>query len=417
MMTPRRLASEHEDRGRLCGRALVAVLGTLLIALCSPAAVAQPTDGPPLPDNALQGRSLFEGKHCNLCHGIGNTGPGIGPSLGEGRFSGSFLELGAALWNHVPGMGVTIDVSGLAWPELSEKETIELVAFLYFIDYLGRPGVAAAGQSVFAGECGACHSVGGGEAAVGPDLADLRRFASPLFVAQEIWNHGPSMFESMREMSVSPPVFEEGDLADLSAFIRQRAEPGPQERMLLAPGNPNRGRELFAGKGCSTCHGEDARGGQGGPNLAESDLHRSAEAIAGTMWNHALAMSETMQERGVGWPELANSDLADLVAFLYFLPFSDPLGDPAQGAEVFRDRSCAQCHPVEEQGDGPVANQGPALAGGIATTSPAALVAKMWNHAPIMRDAILGEGHPWPELTGEELRNLHAYFASLPGKP
>ena len=146
-------------------------------------------------------------------------------------------------------MGVTFDVSDLAWPELSEKETTELVAFLYFIDYLGRPGVGAAGQKVFENECAACHSVGGGDAVVGPDLADLRRFASPLYIAQEIWNHGPSMFESMREMGLSPPVFEEGDLADLSAFVRQQAEAGPQERMLLAPGNPNRGRELFASKG------------------------------------------------------------------------------------------------------------------------------------------------------------------------
>ena len=105
MMTARRLASEHEDRSCLCGRTLVAVLGSLLIALCSPAAIAQSAGGPPLPDNPVQGRSLFEGKHCNLCHGIGDSGPGIGPSLGEGHFSGSFLELGAALWNHVPGMG------------------------------------------------------------------------------------------------------------------------------------------------------------------------------------------------------------------------------------------------------------------------------------------------------------------------
>lgn len=410
------MATESWNRAVLCKGVLGLLLGGLIVAVYSSAAMAQPTDGPTLPDNPLAGRALFEGKHCNLCHGIGDSGPSIGPSLGEGHFSGSFLELGAALWNHVPGMGVTFDVSDLPWPELNEKETTELVAFLYFIDYLGRPGVAGAGQRVFAEECGACHSVGGGEAAVGPDLADLRRFASPLYVAQEIWNHGPSMFESMREMSLSPPVFEEGDLADLSAFIRQRAEPGPQERMLLAPGNPNRGRELFAGKGCSTCHGEDARGGRGGPDLAQSDLHRSAEAIAGTMWNHALGMSDTMQERGVGWPELVNSDLADLVAFLYFLPFSDPLGDPTRGAEVFRDRSCAECHMDDETSGEQGTDQGPALASTEASTSSAALVAAMWNHAPIMKDAILGEGHPWPELTGEELRNLYAFLASQPGE-
>ena len=417
MMTAQRLVTNSKDRTGFHVRAIVATVGTLMLVLSSPAPGVQPADGPSLPDNPLQGRALFEDKHCNLCHGIGDSGPGIGPSLGEGRFSGSFLELGAALWNHVPGMGVTFDVSDLAWPELSEKETTELVAFLYFIDYLGRPGVGAAGQKIFENECATCHSVGGGDAVVGPDLADLRRFASPLFIAQEIWNHGPSMFESMREMGLSPPVFGEGDLADLSAFVRQQAEPGPQERMLLAPGNPNLGRELFASRGCATCHGKDAHGGRGGPDLGESDLHRSAEAIAGTMWNHALAMSDTMQERGIGWPELANSDLADLVAFLYFLPFSDPVGDPTRGTEVFRDRSCAGCHMDDETSGEQGTNPGPALANTEASTSSAALVAAMWNHAPIMKDAILGEGRPWPELTGEELRNLQAFLAAQPREP
>ena len=49
-------------------------------------------------------------------------------------------------------------------------------------------------------------------------------------------------------------------LADLSAFVRQTSRGGPQERMLVAPGNPNRGRELFRSRGCPICHGRDARG-------------------------------------------------------------------------------------------------------------------------------------------------------------
>jgi hypothetical protein len=62
-------------------------------------------------------------------------------------------------------------------------------------------------------------------------------------------------------------------------------------------------------------------------------------------------------------------------------------------------------------------NPGPALANTEASTSSAALVAAMWNHAPIMKDAILGEGRPWPELTGEELRDLYAFLASQPRVP
>jgi len=213
------------------------------------------------------------------------------------------------------------------------------------------------------------------------------------------------MFATMHERGIAPPRFEEGDLADLSAFIRQKAPPGPTQRVLLAPGNPNQGHELFAAKGCALCHGADARGGAEGPDLSAADLHRSADGIAGTMWNHAFAMSSTMRQRGVGWPSFTTPELADLVAFLYFLPFADPAGDVALGARVYVEQGCAACH-----ADADAIHAGPELVGAGVADSPEILVAKMWNHAPLMKRAILAEGRPWPVFTGEELRNLFAYL-------
>lgn len=367
--------------------------------------------GPVPPENPLAGRSLFESKHCVACHGMADR-PGIAPSFGESYFGGSFLDMGAALWNHVPGMSVSVEAAGFPWPELSAKEAVELVAFLYFIDYLGRPGQAAAGQEVFNGKgCASCHTLGEDEADVGPDLSELTRFASPLYIAQAIWNHGPSMFETMRQRGMTPPSFSEGDLADLAAFIRQKVPPGPQERVLLAPGNPNRGRELFTAKGCATCHGKDARGDVG-PDLAAVDLHRSAEGVAATMWNHAFAMHATMREAGIGWPSFTTAELADLVAFLYFLPFADAAGDAARGARVFTTHGCAECH-----GGGEGEHAGPDLLSTGVARSPEALVAAMWNHAPLMKEAILAEGRRWPELTGEDLRDLFRYLAQSQDSP
>lgn len=88
----------------------------------------------------------------------------------------------------------------------------------------------------------------------------------------------------------------------------------------MALSNPNRGRELFASKGCSICHGEDTRGGQGGPNLGESDLHHSAGTIAGNMWNHAPIMREAILGEGRPWPELTGAELRNLYAFLASQP-------------------------------------------------------------------------------------------------
>ena len=37
-------------------------------------------------------------------------------------------------------------------------------------------------------------------------------------------------------------------------------------------------------------------------------------------------------------------------------------------------------------------------------------VSALWNHAAVMREVILHEGRPWPELSGADLRNLKAYL-------
>lgn len=386
-----------------------AVAGLVLIAAPFVAIGAQLPEGPAIPDNPLDGRRLFESKRCLECHDLVGGEGGLGPSLGAGRFDGTFLDLGADLWNHVPGMRVSVQAAGLEWPTLRDAEVVELIAFLYFIDYLGQPGDAVAGREVFLDEgCVACHDVGDGGDKVGPDLADLDRFASPLFVAQEIWNHGPAMLETIHSRGMRTPSFAAGDLADLAAYIRQQAGPSPGHGPFLAPGNPNAGEGLFSAKGCSRCHGADARGGDGGPDLQELDVRQSAEAISGRMWNHALDMRDAMRERGVGWPRFEGNELADLVAFLYFLPFADAPGDPRRGEELFRTRSCVVCHVESREAIG-----APDLVASDATATTASLVAAMWNHAPAMLDKFLSEVEPWAELTGSELRDLFAYLQRM----
>jgi mono/diheme cytochrome c family protein len=387
-------------------------LGILLALIPVGALAWQSAEEVRIPDNPLQGLRLFEAKGCVQCHSIGDGGSLIGPHLADSLFDGTLLDLGAALWNHVPGMSVTFEVTEREWPLLSEDEALGLLSFLYFIDYLGEPGDPQEGERVFGGSggCGSCHVIGGGAQRSGPDLARLSMFASPLYVAQEIWNHGPVMLESMRLLGLSPPTFGEKDLTNLSAYIRQQAGSGLQDRLLLTPGNPNEGRRIFASKRCTSCHGARARGGGGGPDLSRFPLRRSAEAVAGTMWNHSFTMNDAMRARGIDWPRFENSELADLVAFLYFLPFSDRPGDASRGEEVFADRSCYVCHTQGGLQEDQSAIPGPDLVGSSVASSPAAFIAAMWNHAPVMRRAILQEGRHWPELSGQDLRDLRSYL-------
>jgi len=121
-------------------------------------------------------------------------------------------------------------------------------------------------------------------------------------------------------------------------------------------------------------------------------------------------MNDAMRARGVAWPRFENSEFADLVAFLYFLRFFDRPGDALRREEVFSNRSCDVRHSPGGLQENQIPVAGPDLVGSTVVSSPAALVAAMWNHAPVMRRAILQEGKHWPELSGEDLRDLRSYL-------
>jgi hypothetical protein len=55
-------------------------------------------------ENPLAGSRVFGEKGCVKCHSINGLGGTVGPDLGGISQAGSFYELAATMWNHVPGM-------------------------------------------------------------------------------------------------------------------------------------------------------------------------------------------------------------------------------------------------------------------------------------------------------------------------
>jgi hypothetical protein len=83
-------------------------------------------------------------------------------------------------------------------------------------------GDASRGQELFIErQCIACHSVNGVGGAYGPDLSriDLRSSGN---LAAAMWNHAPVMEMVIEEMGIPWPVFRREDIADLTAFFRNR---------------------------------------------------------------------------------------------------------------------------------------------------------------------------------------------------
>lgn len=109
----------------------------------------------------------------------------------------------------------------------------------------------------------------------------------------------------------------------------------------------DRGKALY-GVHCNFCHGSDARGGEGGPNLLRSDLvlnDKNGEAIAQVVQNGRGEMPKL---------DLTNAQVSDVAAFIHsfrvggydvsrMTPPSILVGNAAAGEKAFQAR-CASCH-------------------------------------------------------------------------
>jgi mono/diheme cytochrome c family protein len=358
------------------------------------------------PAAPLEGRIVFEEKGCITCHAINGFGGTEAPDLGRDHYYGSFLELASIIWNHIPEMNRKLRRLKMDRPQLSEQEMLSLSSFLYYLRYLGQPGSVARGRRLIeTKQCLACHRVAGQGAYVGPDFGTLGGSASPVFMVQAMWNHGPAMQQKIGELKAAFPDVTGQDIDDISAYIRMATADGAAIRM--SPGDPVRGRTIFVQKQCSDCHAVAIGEEKLGPNLAKSDLKKSVTEIAALMWNHSQVMREHMAERDIPWPEFDGPEMADLIAYLYFLGFEDHPGEWARGSDVFDLKGCAWCHERGGMGDGPD------LATIRRLDSPVRMAQLMWNHASEMEDMVLLKDQEWPRLSVEEIQDMYAFLKKI----
>jgi mono/diheme cytochrome c family protein len=113
------------------------------------------------------------------------------------------------------------------------------------------------------------------------------------------------------------------------------------------PAIVDRGKALY-GVHCNFCHGSDARGGEGGPNLLRSDLvlnDQHGELIAPVVQNGRGEMPRL---------DLTAAQISDIAAYVHsfrvggydisrMTPLSILVGDATAGEQAFQAK-CASCH-------------------------------------------------------------------------
>jgi cytochrome c2 len=193
-------------------------------------------------------------------------------------------------------------------------------------------------------------------------------------------------------------------MSDLLAYMQ--AGTATADPVYVEPGSPRRGREVFAQKRCDACHAIAGAGGRGGPDLGapEQNLIGSIASVAGMMANHSLALSAEFQRRGIPRIRFASQEMADVVAYLYFVNYANVRGTPARGAEVFVAK-CSTCHSI-----GGGRRVGPDLGTVPGLDEPIGIVRAMWNHAPVMEQEHRKRGLVWPRFELTQAADLAAFL-------
>jgi len=354
-----------------------------------------------LSGDPIRGRQLFVSKGCFECHAIRGVGGAVGPDLGLKVFNKSVYEIGGVLWNHSPLMSQKMAQLGVQRPEFTESEMLNLISFLFFLNYFDSLADPQRGAQLWTERrCASCHSAGN---QMGTSAPEVDRIESPnaVSLAQGMWNHGVQMLEMFRRMDVPFPAFRGSEMVDLAAYIRQQNR--SPSRALLEVGDPAEGEELFRVKGCRSCH---QTGGVQAPELGGPQFQATVSQIAGQMWNHLPRMSEQMNRQGIRFPTFSGSEMSHLIAYLYSRAYVGKPGDAERGEMVFREKGCVNCHTIGAS-DPPTSILDLAA---VSMDSPLGVIPAMWNHALNMELQMKTRDLAWPRFEGSEMADLQAYL-------
>ncbi|MBM2832814.1 MAG: hypothetical protein HW414_1866, partial [Dehalococcoidia bacterium] len=267
------------------------------------------------------------------------------------------------------------------------------------------------GRLFFDRGCAHCHSVFGHGGKVASDLGwrALKEHMSFAQLVGVMWNHGPTMWQKMRDSGAPLPSLAEREMGDIFAYLYVLG-------YMEEGGDAEKGLRVWASRGCASCHTVGGGGEAVGPDLSRLEVPADAIAWAQRMWNHALAMEKAATDKGIPWPEFQDGEMADLLVFVRSRNAGSThnLGlmpaNPAAGRDLFRDKGCISCHAMRGKGG----NSAPDL--GRAKEPPRSVVSMvelMWNHVPKMSKAIREQEMEWPQLSEREMADLITYLYSV----
>ncbi|MBI4876034.1 MAG: c-type cytochrome [Acidobacteria bacterium] len=281
--------------------------------------------------DAERGRETFQTQQCIVCHSVGGEGGRTAPDLARAAGRGfAPAEMVSLLWNHAPKMWAAMAKSGIRRPRLNEQQAADLFAFFFAARYFEKPGDARRGETLFeARRCAQCHGLAHPAREGIRPVSEWETMDDPIALAQSMWNHARDMKPAFESLRTVPPRLSPQDFTDLVAYVRSL--PGTrQQSPRFAPDSTRNGGEVFAAKGCRSCH-------NGAWKLEARPTRYSFTEFAAAMWNHAPIFRYDPVR-------ISAQDRRSLVGYLASLQFFEERGNPERGQAVFARKRCATCH-------------------------------------------------------------------------
>ena len=257
-------------------------------------------------------------------------------------------------------------------------------------------GDAARGEQLVRDRgCVSCHKLNGAGGAKASDLATRRsRDFTPAGLAGVLWSHPTSAWAPAGAQSQGTTALSPAEGADLFAFFASRRYFDPM-------GDARRGRRVFTGRRCSSCHGITERIAKDAPAVVAWRSLRDPIGLARDLWNCKAAMDPAYAKKGVHYPRLTAGEMNDLLIYLDNLVgirSKEPqfqLAAADAGHAEFQSLQCESCH----QGKRALENRADAI-------SLAEVQAMMWNH-------VLTTPRATAKVNYDEMAGLVGYLWSL----
>lgn len=356
-----------------------------------------------LPSHPLAAARIFESKQCVRCHHIDFRHEGYGPDLGRISLGGNMYDIVGRMWNSAPDMVAKMEQIKTEFPILSTSELTDLLGYLgvyqnYVVNYSRKADVANGRDLFQEKKCPSCHTFDSDANTAGPSLKRFRGTGSPLAVLRAMWLHSYYMRKAGKRMGIEWPSFKGGEINDLLAFIVSGDQDDNASPRYLSPGSPQVGRQLYESYECNNCHAIKGSGATEAPDLGNmlGDRNIDIYVILETLWNHSPTMWETWKKRGQRAPRISTDDLADIVAYLFFVSFDRSSGSIDEGRKLFESKSCANCHEPQ-----------------MSFTHKLDLLVRIWNHVPEMLEETRKDGIEWPTFSDGEISSLMEYMSSV----